>query len=558
MAEPRIIQVILPLKLGWEPFYILPAGSEDACVGDRVLVRFAGRSYLAVVSAVDCTPDIPMQSIKPIVCLRNIKGRILPSEIELWRALSSYYMCTVGEVYKVAYPSVKDENVSTRKKEAAVVDPVTAIETLAPEAIALADRCESSQKVSLLQSACSNDVLMELCLRQIRKGKSVLYLVPEVKLSKVLEKRARGILGSSLVIWGSNITPARKREAVRIVRSGAPYVVLGTRSAIFLPHSNLGLIVVQDEHEISYKQTSPAPRYNGRDAAVLLSSIHHAKVVLESETPSLESLLNVSMGKYELVCGTLHRDIQWEIVDVGAEVRKRGMRGDVSLRFVNAAGMFSADGTGSGAVAVYKPLRAAFPKIEELSAQVRTFFPDAFITDDLITNPLPAADSEGHGIKVLGVFGADALLGRQDFRADERLVHAVMQAVIQCGPSLRQVLVHTREASHPVFAALCSGDLSALMQERHEFDYPPFTRIVDMVFKDNFQDRADRMIARLSQRLGAFGVFKLMPLPGYGIRVFLSKDRFLASRKATLETAVAEFEKGENYASHIHFDVDPQ
>lgn len=103
--SPSYIQVILPLKLEWEPFYRVE--EAGVTIGDRARVIFAGKEYIAVVSAVNAQPEIDLKKIMPIVTLEREMERVLPEEIELWRQVADYYLCTVGEVYKAAYPAMK-------------------------------------------------------------------------------------------------------------------------------------------------------------------------------------------------------------------------------------------------------------------------------------------------------------------------------------------------------------------------------------------------------------------------------------------------------------------
>ena len=115
-------------------------------------------------------------------------------------------------------------------------------------------------------------------------------------------------------------------------------MVLGTRSSLFLPHNRLGLVIVDEEHDSSYKQDSPAPRYNGRDSAIMLAAIHGSNVILGSATPSLESLFNVKYGKFEAV--RLEKrfysseDAEIELIDTIAERKKNGMKGVFSLKLI--------------------------------------------------------------------------------------------------------------------------------------------------------------------------------------------------------------------------------
>lgn len=525
---------------------MLPEG-VSAEVGQRALVPFAGKSYLGVVSELCGNEDPGLRNVREIYGIEEHKDRISTAEMDFWRSIADYYMCSVGEVYKAAYPGVKDETVRSKKKEEEFLPMAERIEQISPEALHTADlACEALDKGKplLLETGQDENILLELCLRHA--DRNILWLVPEVKMSKMLEERVRKMAGSRLIVWGANITPAKKREAARKIRSGLPYILLGTRSSLFLPHNGLGLVIVQDEHEISYKQNSPAPRYNGRDAAVMLAAQSGARIVLESDTPSFESLLNTLSGKYSHVRAARTRAVNWEIVDTHAELRKKGMRGEVSVKMIEAAA------ANAGKCAFYKARRAAFPKTDALQASLANVPGEVFYTEDLVENPVPA------DTRMLGIFGADSLLGRPDFRADERLIQAIGQAVSQCRDSLQTIVVQTKDASHPVFEALQSAGMDELLSERKVFGYPPFTRIIDIVVRDEFAERQGRMLAELHRRIAGIGIGQAMAIPGYGIRLILPKDRNLATRKRTVESMVEDFEKSCKYSSHIFFDVDPQ
>lgn len=594
------------MKLEWEPFYALPDG-VDTGVGDRVRVTFAGRLYLGVVSGVDVTPDdAALSRIREIREIVKEKQAILPTEITFWRKMAEYYMCSVGEVFKAAYPTVKDADVTPRKQpgnQDVERSSFSLAEDLVPTASAVADAMAEGRTV-LLKSPASGQILLDLCLRQ--KG-NVIWLVPELELEKAMEDRLREVLGDTLVVWGSNLTPAAKRRVIRRIREGEKYVLLGTRSALFLPHRDVSLTIVSDEQDSSYKQTSPAPRYNGRDAAVILASIFGAGCVLESTTPSLESMQNSIAGKYALVETPARICPEYEIIDTRVETRKNGMAGELSRKLIAAVSAALESDAGSGvpdcsdgpdapAVIFYKPRRAGFPSLDELQSQLeQQFGPGApgaefqgsagaknglrkwLLTDDLVGTPIP------DGVRLLVIFGVDALLGKQDFRADERALQTVLQAVNSCRPVsplcqdcysssqdhdvLRplRVIIQTRESSHPVFRALASGDIAPLLRERRDFGLPPFTRLMDICFNDSFPDRASRMQSKMLSSLcpllaevtsGSLCGNAVVPFPA-GIRITLRRDRHLTASKQAVRHFADEFEKREKYAGHIFFDVDP-
>ena len=187
------------------------------------------------------------------------------------------------------------------------------------------------------------EIYIKLAFEAIRNNKNVLYLVPEIALSRQLEERLSVHLGERLLTFHSSESAASRRNSAEIIRnmSGASsnYIALCTRSGVFLPHHNLGLIIVDEEHDSSYKQDSPAPRYNGRDTALMMSKIHTGcNLILGSATPSLESVYNALAGRHTLVTltekyhGAGTADI--EIIDTKAERRKRGMVGSFSRKLI--------------------------------------------------------------------------------------------------------------------------------------------------------------------------------------------------------------------------------
>ncbi|TAJ13297.1 primosomal protein N' [Marinilabiliaceae bacterium JC017] len=141
--------------------------------------------------------------------------------------------------------------------------------------------------------------LIEACLK---KGQQVLYLLPEIALTTQITNRLKKHFGNQLGIYHSKFSDAERVEVWNNLLKGDGYkVIIGVRSSVFLPFSNLGLIVVDEEHENSYKQFDPAPRYHARDAAVVLARFHKAKTLLGTATPSIESYYNAQHGKYGLV-----------------------------------------------------------------------------------------------------------------------------------------------------------------------------------------------------------------------------------------------------------------
>ena len=478
MTGRIFIQVILPLRLEWEPFYyqeielsesagdasglfpVTSTGSvterdkEQVRVGDRVRVNFAGKEYIGVVSMADAGKQAEemgiVDKVKPILGMAEGLEPVTKEEIELWRQIAEYYLCTVGEVYKAAYPAQKVEKEVVQARQEAlkvereeknrtkIADKIKRLEERAEKKAELAAKARKSKSrerylaekemlegeigllvrelTSMVGELCrttgsvtgygdsvtyhldeepiggsiietsegtekeislsaaqeeayskikeifakgkpallhgvtgsgKTEIYLKLAQETLAMGKNVLYLVPEIALSRQLEDRISETF-PELLVFHSGETMSRKREVATVLRhagepaEGKGYVVLGTRSAIFLPHKNLGLVIVDEEHDTSYKQDSPAPRYNGRETAIMMAKIFGADVILGSATPSLESLYNCSVGRYGLV--TLNKrfydaaDSDIEIIDTIAERRKNGMIGNFSRKLIEHIG----------------------------------------------------------------------------------------------------------------------------------------------------------------------------------------------------------------------------
>jgi len=160
------------------------------------------------------------------------------------------------------------------------------------------------QTVTLLHGVTSSgktEIYIQLIDQYLQQGKQVLYMLPEIALTAQIINRLRKHFGNSIAIYHSKFNANERVEIWNKVKTGDTKVVLGARSAVLLPFKDLGLVVVDEEHDLSYKQQDPAPRYHARDTAIFYASLFGAKVLLGSATPSLESYYNASQGKYGLV-----------------------------------------------------------------------------------------------------------------------------------------------------------------------------------------------------------------------------------------------------------------
>ena len=375
----RYADIVLPLA---QPAYTFAVGEGvEVCVGDAVAVQFGKNAvYTGVVWRLHDTP--PAKGVaKPILKVLYDKPLLSELQMRFWEWIADYYICSVGEVMRVALPSIikakaRCENefepylpkreitvnlvteaftAEVREKmmrrapkryealcvieQAGGVQPRHAVELdatalkalvkaglvemgerdyvldsvwsktqlpkLSPAQTTALDELHkglSDKRVALLHGVTSSgktEIYTHLIEERLSRGEDVLFLVPEISLTTQLVERMRALFGESVTVYHSKLTPQqRTRLYTDMLSSESGNFVVGARSALFLPYKKLGLVVVDEEHDSSYKQSEPNPRYNGRDAAILLASMHGAKCVLGSATPSLESYANYLSGKY--------------------------------------------------------------------------------------------------------------------------------------------------------------------------------------------------------------------------------------------------------------------
>ena len=397
MTNQSLYDIILPLAIADVYTYNIPeallpiANSQSQIIGCRVLVPLGKKSIIGIIYR-QHEGELPASvKVRDVLQIVDETPIITVEQLKLWEWLSSYYMCTLGEVMSAALPSeIIDDNYSAatnqyiqlspaylakeaqeqllgelkraKKQEQLVRDflrlaqnyqverrllleqsgvsgailrtlidkgifleeerPISRLrqyngETQQPHSLdsqqsrAIAEIRESwlEKNVTLLHGVTSSgktEVYIHLIEEVLQQGKQVLYLVPEIALTTQLTDRLQAVFGDKLVVYHSKFSNAERVEIYHEVKGDEAMrqearVILGARSAIFLPFNNLGLIIVDEEHEPSYKQQDPAPRYHARSAAIMMAHWYGAKVLLGTATPSIESYHNALSGKYGLV-----------------------------------------------------------------------------------------------------------------------------------------------------------------------------------------------------------------------------------------------------------------
>ena len=519
------VEVILPLKLSWCPSYSAPV-----CLarGTRVRVKLAGRDYSGVVYRSGVTPSVSLDKVQEVQEVLEDIPPVTEEELLFWEFLSSYYMCSIGEVFKAAYPEGKRKVEGTRNARAAF--------KAASEASRPSTSVSVAGKPRALVSADRLERYVEEVRRASSQGRQSLVLTPEKLFLRFLETPLREEFGESLHVFSSDMTPVRRRKVAEALRMDSRAVVLGTRSALFLPFCRLGAVVIDEEQDTFYKQTEPAPRLHARDSALALARIHGASVLLGSSCPSLETVFNCRCGKYDLLPTAAGVDGGRrcpEIVNVTEERAKNGLVGPLSRVLIRAI----------AATAGPVCLLRCWEDEEQLA--LPSLFPGR---DNICVKTLPELKKEGAGgALLLGVLQADAFISKDDFRSDERALQIASQLSSLCPRVIIQTAVPGRfELSRGADALLC---------ERRDFGFPPYTRLIDVIVDDLSSKRLAYMTSLLSSRLGAPSLSD--GVSRSRIRIVIPRGPGLQARKDTILSSVRSFEQEVKYTSHIVIDVDP-
>ena len=316
----RLVDVILPLAIRDCYTYSVPDDLPLPAAGTRVLVPLLKKEVRGVVLRAHTEPveDAFVQKIRPVIAMLDSAPMISPEQLALWKWMSGYYMCALGEVMAAALPGGLDKRLTNPPKRRRVLSipydgPIESMHDLSSaqskSVESIGTFWNNGKDIVLLHGVTSSgktDIYIHLIEAQLKAGKNVLYLVPEIALTTQLTSRLQLIFGGRLIVYHSRFTDAEREKRYNQIsnyksQTSTNFVVLGTRSAIFLPVSNLGLVIVDEEHDPSYKQVEPNPRYHARAAAIVLAKEHGAKVLLGTATPSIESYYLAQKGIYGLV-----------------------------------------------------------------------------------------------------------------------------------------------------------------------------------------------------------------------------------------------------------------
>ena len=271
-------------------------------IGQIVIVPFGKAMEVGMVMEIDVKkPDYNIKKIESVI--RGIKFNEINIKFLKW--VSDYTLAPIGSVLKLF--TINKDIISYQRDTNGLPEPSFKSTILNDEQdkakVDILKIQERSHKPIVLEGVTGSgktEVYFDLIEREINESKQILIMVPEISLTPQLENRFKERFGLEIKIWHSKITPKRRKEIWHKCYDGEPLVVIGARSSLFLPFKNLGLTVIDEEHDSSYKQEDSI-RYQARDLAVVKANYEKSTLILTSATPSLETINNINNKKYHHV-----------------------------------------------------------------------------------------------------------------------------------------------------------------------------------------------------------------------------------------------------------------
>lgn len=381
-----------------------------------------------------------------------------------------------------------------------------------------------SKAITLLHGVTGSgktEVYMHLIQEQLSAGKQVLFLVPEISLTTQLMQRLYTFFGQYLAVYHSKYSPQERAETWEKINQNKPKarLVLGARSAALLPFHQLGLIIIDESHETSYKQYDAAPRYHARDAAMVLAQMHHAKVLLGTATPSVETYRHASTGRYGLVSLTERfQDAQMpeiHFVDLAEAYRKKQMNGHLAQSFVQAIEQTL---QGKKQVLLFQNRRgyASFVECSQCAHVPQCPSCDVSLTYHQVSNELRCHYC-GYSEQYTAACAACGTVSPQTQGLGTQQLEEEIQQLFPSARVSRMDLDTTRKkhAHHKLITAFAQGEIDILIGTQmvtKGLDFKHVT-LVGVLSADNFlhfpdfraHERAFQVLTQVAGRAGRFG-----------------------------------------------------
>lgn len=353
----KYADIILPIPFDSFTYLVPPHLEGRVMRGCRVVVPLGENNKIHSGIVFKVHEQEPQGvEVKAIIELLDEHPVINEQQFAFWQWMAHYYICSLGEVMKCALPGAmkpQDEQAlreKDRKRKGSSLfslvssnlSPLNELTDCQQKALDEIETGFVEKNVTLLHGVTSSgktEIYIHLIDKYIRQGRQVLYLLPEIALTTQMTERLRCFFGDKMGVYHSGFTDVQRLDIYKRQVSDFPYqLILGARSSIFLPFTDLALVIIDEEHEQSYKQQEPAPRYHARSSALMLAHLFRAKTLLGTATPSFEAYHLAHKGLYAYVqLAQRHRNMQLptiEVVDIKESKRRREMKGPFSPRLI--------------------------------------------------------------------------------------------------------------------------------------------------------------------------------------------------------------------------------
>lgn len=341
--KPRIVQVALSVPLRRLFDYTVPEEYNDAPYrGKRVKVPFGKQEKIGLVIQECEQSDIPVAQLKPIHAVLDEQPLFPEVSLQFIEKLARYYHHPIGEVAFTGLPQRIRQGKEPNAKIPPLLDhyvsqqgPLNLNDDQATALAGISEKLGTFHPFLLegITGSGKTEVYLQVAEKVLALGKQVLVLVPEISLTPQTESRFLDRFGERVICFHSDMTPAQRLQSWMRVRTEAALIVVGTRSALFLPFMNLGCIVCDEEHDASFKQQEGF-RYSARDCAVLRAQLSDCPVILGSATPSFESYYNAKIQKYShLILHKRATDAQLPTMTL-LDVRHKQLTGGLSAQLL--------------------------------------------------------------------------------------------------------------------------------------------------------------------------------------------------------------------------------
>ncbi len=538
----KYAQVILDLPIDKIFDYAIPCSLEQkVSVGKRVKVEFGNKKAIAYI--VNISQESKQVKVKEIKQVIDSKPVISSCFFSLSKWISKYYFCSWGEALATTLPSALRKGQQRTRKKAGALEKITngkiQDQLCLDQDLIAKELIETAKKKKLCPFLLFADaeerikIYIEISRYVLSQNKGVLILVPGISLISRLVKKFISHFGKLISQYHSSLSSAEQFQKWQKIKKGEARIVIGTRSAIFSPVKNLGLIIIDQEQDISYKEEQ-IPRYNARNIAVKRGEIEKSLVILGSNTPSLQSYHQAKLYKYRLL-----KTEEKEKKKIKARIIDRNREDFFISPFLKT-------------------------KIDEyLKKQKRV------IIYEKLGKKKKVQGEDFSKLGLVGIISTDNILNTPNFSASEYTFQLLSQVIKQTKEAEAELIVQTYNPFHFSITSAIKGNFDDFYKNeiayRKELNYPPFVHFINIILRSRnekeLKKKTENLVELLRKKFGKMEVLgpvflkqskENLPFKYYYITL---KTKDVIKTNQSLKKVLANFNKRK--VGRIIVDVDP-